>query len=100
MSETNSFMDHNVRHVVRLFSEANGGDELDVRLTPAQAVLVYWALYMFSNAIGGSVRSLIVNSDYPDRLRGHANLVCWVNALRAGLVNYAHKNKVEVSVCD
>lgn len=99
MSETNSFMNDNIRHVARLFDNDMGDSELEIRLTPAQAVLIYWALYQVSNAIGGSVRSLIVNSEYPEALRSHAELSDWVADLRSRLVKHAHTHRVEVSVC-
>lgn len=100
MSETNSFMDDQVQHVVRLFDtddDATAGH--GVVLSPQQAVLLYWALREFVQRAGGSVRSQVVNREYPKTLRGHANVVEWCHRLQAELVEHARTHGVEVSVC-
>ena len=100
MSETNSFMDDQVRHVVRLFDKDDGADDRHgIVLSPPQSVLVYWALREFVQRAGGSVRSQVVNRDYPEALRGHARVVEWCHRLQKELVEHAHAHGVEVSVC-
>lgn len=100
MSETNSFMDDQVRHVVRLFGQDTGDDDrFGIVLTPAQSVLVYWALFRMVQHVGGSVRSQVVNHDYPDVLRGHAKVAEWCHRMQKELVDHARSHGVEVSVC-
>ena len=100
MSETNSFMDDQVRHVVRLFGQDEGAaDRKAIVLTPSQAVLVYWALREFVMRAGGSVRSQVVNHDYPQTLRDHARVVDWCHRLQVELVEYAREHELEVGGC-
>ena len=97
MSETNSFMDGNVRHVVWLFRQADGSAEkYSLTLSPSTAALVYWALREFAHRTSGSVRSLVVNQDYPAALEGHAEVVAWCQGVQNELAAYVSSNDREV----
>ena len=100
MSETNSYMDENVRHVVWLFGQADPPAEtFSIRLTPSTAAIVYWALREFVHRTGGSVRSLVVNQDYPAALHGHAEVVAWCKGLQKELAAYVSSKDMEVGRC-
>jgi len=93
-------MDDQVRHVAWLFGQAEGSAERHkLTLSPSTAALVYWALREFVHRTSGSVRSLIVNGDYPAALEGHAEVVAWCQGVQKELAAYVSNNDREVSRC-
>lgn len=100
MSETNSYMDENVRHAIWMFGQDEEGlGRHNITVCPSGAALLYWALRELVMRTGGSVRSLVVNRDYPAALQGHAAVVEWCHNLQAELVEFVRENGKEVGRC-
>lgn len=101
--DRNDYLNMQIRHATRLHAEAPTRENSEeFRLTPAQAVLVWWAMQQLEHALQGSARWIPASDKcgYADDLRCHADAMDWSNGFRTNLLMHIKAHKLEVACGD
>lgn len=101
--DRNDHLNMQMRHASRLHAEAPTRENSDeFRLTPAQAVLVWWSMKLLERSMQESVRWIPTTDvcGYADDLRCHADAMDWAQEFRQRLLKHVKAHGLEVACGD
>lgn len=94
--QRNDYLNDQLLRVVRLHAEASTNENRAAfYMTPAQAALSWWGLYLLLRALRDSANACGVHGDYADNLRCHADAVEVSKRMMAQLWAHAKDHSLE-----